>query len=59
MFLLIGLILFSIVAFFFVRWSIPVCVGDLEEDCYFYEYRHQVIKDMKKKGKKYQDIGCS
>jgi len=50
---LIGLILFSIVAFFFVRWSIRF-VGDLEEDCYFFEYRHQVIKD-EKEGKKYQD----
>ncbi len=49
----IGLILFTVAGFFFVRWSIRY-VGDLEQDCYFFEYRKQVYYDQKE-GKKIQD----
>jgi hypothetical protein len=50
---LIGLILFSIVGLFFARWSVRY-VGNLELDCYFFEYRKQVFYDQKE-GKKIQD----
>jgi len=49
----VGLAFFTILAVFFARWSIRY-VGNLEQECYFFEYRKQVFKDQKE-GKKIQD----
>ncbi len=48
----VGLAFFTILAVFFARWSIRY-VGNLEQECYFFEYRKQVFKDQKR-GKKYK-----
>lgn len=50
---LVGLVMFSVGGAFLIHYSIRY-FGLLEQDCYFLEYRRQVLKD-KKEGKKILD----